>query len=181
MDLNNLLTVGKVNLCSPDHISLLVHRTFNVSIPRRQIPGKNWEFEYGAAENDPEFGHERRDFQDGGTEEMSQDAGGKWVHRATGESLANKMVEFTVIGYVNISSVSRMNSLENRLTVANEMLSLLGSLQDEPFLAKYYTMKAPSEISCGEDSEEGRVYEGKRKTSRSKERADSELRKRKRK
>lgn len=37
-----------------------------------------------------------------------------------------------------------MNSLENRLTVANEMLSLLGSLQAEPFSAQYETMKAPS-------------------------------------
>jgi hypothetical protein len=71
-----------------------------------------------------------------------------------------------------------MNSLDNRLTVANEMLSLLGSLQAEPFSAKYDTMKAPSEVS-GEE-EEGNMYEGKRKTSRSQERTDSE-KKRKRK
>ena len=102
----NLLTVGKVNLCSPDHISLLVHRTFNVSIPRRHIPLEDWEFEYGAAENDPEFGHEEgRDFQDD-AEEMNQDTAGKWVHRVTGESLASKVVEFTVIGYVNINAIS---------------------------------------------------------------------------
>ena len=82
-----------------------------------------------------------------------------------------------------------MNSLENRLTVANEMLSLLGSLQAEPFSAKYDTMKAPSEISSEEDelssSEDrfgllGKMYEAKRKTSRSQERTDSE-KKRKRK
>ena len=99
----NLLTVGKVNLCSPDHISLLVHRTFNVSIPRGHIPVEEWEFEYGAAENDPEFGHEERGES---TEEMNQDTAGKWVHRVTGESLASKVVEFTVIGYVNISAMS---------------------------------------------------------------------------
>ena len=98
----NLLTVGKVNLCSPDHISLLVHRTFNVSIPRHHIPVEEWEFEYGAAENDPEFGHERRDE----SKEMNQDSAGKWVHRVTGESLASKVVEFTVIGYVNIRVIS---------------------------------------------------------------------------
>lgn len=97
-----LLTVGKVNLCSPDHISLLVHRTFNVSIPRRHIPMEDWEFEYGSAENHPEFG-QGEDFQDEGTEETDEDTGGKWVHRVTGESLANKVVEFTVIGYVDIS------------------------------------------------------------------------------
>ena len=45
-----------MNLCSPDHVSLLVHRTFNVSIPRHHIPSDHWEFEYGPAENDPEFG-----------------------------------------------------------------------------------------------------------------------------
>ena len=98
----NLLTVGKVNLCSPDHISLLVHRTFNVSIPRGHITVEEWEFEYGAAENDPEFGHEGRDEN---TEEMNQNTAGKWVHRVTGESLASKVVEFTVIGYVNINAI----------------------------------------------------------------------------
>lgn len=102
--------MGKVNLCSPDHISILVHRTFNVSIPRRHIPLEDWEFEYGAAENDPEFGHgQGRNLQDGSTDEMSQDTGGKWLHRVTGESMANKVVEFTVIGYVNISMASYMN------------------------------------------------------------------------
>jgi DNA-directed RNA polymerase I subunit RPA43 len=64
---------------------------------------EDWEFEYGAAENDPEFGHEGQDIQDESTEEMNQDTAGKWVHRVTGESLASKVVEFTVIGYVNIS------------------------------------------------------------------------------
>ena len=63
---------------------------------------EEWEFEYGAAENDPEFGHEERDES---TEEMHQDTAGKWVHRVTGESLANKVVEFTVIGYVNINAI----------------------------------------------------------------------------
>jgi hypothetical protein len=82
-----------------------------------------------------------------------------------------------------------MNSLENRLTVANEMLSLLGSLQVEPFSAKYDTMKAPSEIPSEEDKPSssddtfellGKMYEAKRKSSRSQERTDSK-KKRKRK
>jgi hypothetical protein len=41
-----------------------------------------------------------------------------------------------------------MNSSENRLTVANEMLSLLGSLQADPFSAKY---EAPCEIPSADD------------------------------
>ena len=64
-----------------------------------------------------------------------------------------------------------MNSLENRLTVANEMLSLQGSLQAEPFSD---TMKAPSEISiCEEDREEGKMLQGKRRPSWSQERTES--------
>jgi hypothetical protein len=81
------------------------------------------------------------------------------------------------------------HSLENRLTVANEMLSLLGSLQAEPFSAKYDTVKAPSGISdeeeepsSSEDTFEllGKIPEAKRKTSRSQERTGFE-KKRKRK
>lgn len=70
--------------------------------------------------------------------------------------------------------------------MANEMLSLLGSLQAEPFSAEYDTMKAPSEIPSEEDepssSEDAFELLGKtkRKTSQSQERTGSE-KKRKRK
>ena len=43
---------GRIKLCSPDHIAILIHRTFNVSIPRHHIPTDNWEFEYGALEEE---------------------------------------------------------------------------------------------------------------------------------
>ncbi|TFK53676.1 hypothetical protein OE88DRAFT_1655913 [Heliocybe sulcata] len=123
--------VGRVNLCSPDHISLLVHRTFNVSIPRHHIPTDQWEFEYGPAENDPEFGpHAVQDEEDGpmnADEGSSQnedetheiEGGGRWVHKITGDRLGGtgRQLEFTVIG----------------LTVANNMLSLIGSIQPDPF------------------------------------------------
>ncbi|KAI0298546.1 hypothetical protein BC826DRAFT_997946 [Russula brevipes] len=97
---------GRITLCSPDHVSLLVHRTFNVSIPRHHIPTDQWEFEYGPAENDPEFGN-------------LEDERGRWVHKVTGDRLGGKdrWLEFTVVG----------------LTVANEMLSLVGSIQPDPF------------------------------------------------
>ncbi|OSX66089.1 hypothetical protein POSPLADRAFT_1064586 [Postia placenta MAD-698-R-SB12] len=121
--------VGKVKLCSPDHVALLVHRTFNVSIPRHHIPTEQWEFEYGPAENDPEFG------TDTAAEEMEMqldpesaaDTGlegtGRWVHKLTGTKLGSSdgYLEFTVVG----------------LTIANQMLSLVGSIQLDPFSPKH--------------------------------------------
>jgi len=127
---------GKVNLCSPDHISLLVHRTFNASIPRHHIPTATWEFEYGPAENDPEFGQTAQ----GDDEDLEavdhRNNGGKWVHRVTGEVLGGdqSLLEFTVIG----------------LTVANEMLSLLGSLEPDPFSPRHVPHRRPEK---DEDSE----------------------------
>jgi DNA-directed RNA polymerase I subunit RPA43 len=101
-------------LCSPDHVSLLVHRTFNVSIPRHHIPQDVWEFEYGPAENDPEYGAGTSEapvddegdevMKDGADEkaegEAVEEASGRWVHRLTGTKLggADGYLEFTVIG-----------------------------------------------------------------------------------
>ena len=96
--------MGKVNLCSPDHVSLLVHRTFNVSIPRHHIPTDTWEFEYGPAENDPEFGstvqQATKDDDVNKDYTFSQDSGGRWVHSVTADVLGGNgaLIEFTVIG-----------------------------------------------------------------------------------
>ncbi|KAI0949186.1 hypothetical protein AcW1_008872 [Taiwanofungus camphoratus] len=116
--------VGKVNLCSPDHIALLVHRTFNVSIPRHHIPTDQWEFEYGPAENDPEFGP-------GAAEEIvtkenhveGMEGTGRWVHKVTAAELGGDdgYLEFTIVG----------------LTIANQMLSLVGSVQLDPFAPEH--------------------------------------------
>lgn len=113
------LAAGKVNLCSPDHVSLLVHNVFNTSIPRHHIPSESWEFEYGPAENDPEIAVEesitKDNSKDGdmkmaeGTEqpphepehpEASTSSGSRWVHNLTGDTIGGKSgyVEFTVIG-----------------------------------------------------------------------------------
>lgn len=104
--------VGKVNLCSPDHVSLLVHRTFNVSIPRHHIPTDEWDFEYGPAENDPEYGHSAQEksdeiMEDDATNKRNSDSGGKWVRRITGQRIGNKdgFLEFTVVGWVVITSL----------------------------------------------------------------------------
>lgn len=91
---SNRVLVGKISLCSPDHISLLVHKTFNVSIPRHHIPTDEWEFQYGPAENDPEFG--------AGAEQDSEEGSGNWIHRVTASPLGEEegYLEFTVIGQV---------------------------------------------------------------------------------
>ncbi|PFH46384.1 hypothetical protein AMATHDRAFT_155258 [Amanita thiersii Skay4041] len=101
--------VGKINAWSPDHVSLLIHETFNASIPRRHIPNNTWYFKYGTLRNDTHRGYIGSNIEEEGM----------WVHRATGDRLGDEgYLEFTVIG----------------LIVANEMLSLLGSLQPDPFL-----------------------------------------------
>jgi DNA-directed RNA polymerase I subunit RPA43 len=96
--------VGKIILYSPDHVSLLLHRTFNVSIPRHHIPQDVWEFEYGPAENDPEYGEGDAGTKDGdgakAEGEAVPEANGQWVHRVTGTRLGGTdgYLEFTVIG-----------------------------------------------------------------------------------
>lgn len=115
------LAAGKVNLCSPDHVSLLVHNVFNASIPRHHIPSESWEFEYGPTENDPEVAVEgpttKESSKDGDVKmveetvqtpheqehpEASTSSGGRWVHNLSGDMIGGKSgyVEFTVIGYV---------------------------------------------------------------------------------
>ncbi|KAH6914087.1 hypothetical protein BKA70DRAFT_1260398 [Coprinopsis sp. MPI-PUGE-AT-0042] len=133
---------GRIILSSPDHISLLVHRTFNVSIPRHHIPSSQWEFEYGPAENDPEFAQEAEaeadENEDGEDEEAST---GKWVHRKTGERLGgeSRTLEFTVIG----------------LTVANEMLSLVGSIQKDPLSSKHQPFQSTAPTKQAANDEDG--------------------------
>ncbi|PCH36117.1 hypothetical protein WOLCODRAFT_166700 [Wolfiporia cocos MD-104 SS10] len=123
--------IGKVKLCSPDHIALLVHHTFNVSIPRHHIPIDNWEFEYGPAENDPEFGAEITG-EDGQQADVASgiEGSGRWVHKLTGATLGGEdgYLEFTVVG----------------MTVANQMLSLLGSIQPDPFSMEHVPTTASS-------------------------------------
>jgi DNA-directed RNA polymerase I subunit RPA43 len=94
--------VGKVSLCSPDHVSLLIHRTFNASIPRQHLPDDRWQFEYGPAENGPEVAPDAAEQEDVESE-------GRWVDRATGERLGGEHgdVEFTVTGCVAFSPLWR--------------------------------------------------------------------------
>ncbi|KAI0046083.1 hypothetical protein FA95DRAFT_1560516 [Auriscalpium vulgare] len=139
---------GRINLSSPDHVSLLVHRTFNVSIPRHHLPTNEWEFEYGAAENDPEYGAtahadpseaEVSAVVDGeavadegvvaeGDADTDAANRGRWVHKVTGEPLGGKerQLDFTIVG----------------LMVANQMLSLVGSIQPDPLSPNHVPIAA---------------------------------------
>ncbi|KAF7361980.1 DNA-directed RNA polymerase I subunit rpa43 [Mycena venus] len=119
--------VGKINLCSPDHISLLLHCTFNVSIPRHHIPTDEWEFEHGPAEVDAASGDDEADPPN----DPNEREGGNWVHKITGKRLGGKdgYLEFVVIG----------------LTVANEMLSLVGSIQHDPFSPEHVAVPSKPE------------------------------------
>ncbi|KAF8210149.1 hypothetical protein K438DRAFT_1570074 [Mycena galopus ATCC 62051] len=118
--------VGKINLCSPDHVSLLLHRTFNVSIPRHHIPTDEWEFEHETADADVASGDEAEPPNEP-PNEPDESEGGRWVHKITGKRLGGKdgYLEFVVIG----------------LTVANEMLSLVGSIQYDPFSPDHVAAK----------------------------------------
>jgi DNA-directed RNA polymerase I subunit RPA43 len=82
---------------------LLVHRTFNVSIPRHHIPIDTWEFEYGPAENDPEFSPNSVPEVTGdkeGSEYNGAESGGRWIDKSTGEKIGSitGFLEFTVVG-----------------------------------------------------------------------------------
>jgi DNA-directed RNA polymerase I subunit RPA43 len=65
-----------------------------------------WEFEYGPAENDPEFAPAVQGEADETPKEKQLEtnghSSGKWVHKTTGDNLGGPSgrLEFTVIGYV---------------------------------------------------------------------------------
>lgn len=121
---------GYHSISSPSHMSLLVHRTFNVSIPSSHIP------QVREGQPDGSAGEETFQFVFGipspaQDEEMADDLAfpeeemGNWVSSSTGLPISGsdgmRSVEFTVIG----------------LTVANSMLSLIGSLQPDPFDSRH--------------------------------------------
>jgi DNA-directed RNA polymerase I subunit RPA43 len=97
----DLFSVGKINLCSPDHISLLLHRTFNVSIPRHHIPVDDWEFELAHTESEPAEA-DSGEQPPARTDDSEERTGGRWVHKITGKRLGGKQgyLEFVVIGQV---------------------------------------------------------------------------------
>jgi DNA-directed RNA polymerase I subunit RPA43 len=133
---------GRLVLAGPDHAALLVHRTFNAAVPRAHIPPA-WAFEHGPAENDPEFGAGA----DGWGADGAEGAGGRWVSLADGAPLGGEdgIVEFTVIGCaLGCCSRSRVLIAPGRMTVSHQMLSLVGSLQPDPFSPRHAVQAAPT-------------------------------------
>ncbi|KAG8779139.1 hypothetical protein FRC12_024613 [Ceratobasidium sp. 428] len=128
---------GRISLHATDHIGLLVHQTFNASIDRAHIPDNGeWEYVHGPVANDPELGERGAEslvceltgrVKQGAEDAQTDEESGRWVHTRTRETLGgeSRLVEFTVIGY----------------TVANQMLSLHGSLQPDPFAPEHYVAK----------------------------------------
>ncbi|KAI0266707.1 hypothetical protein BC834DRAFT_109916 [Gloeopeniophorella convolvens] len=146
--LRGMQLAGRVTLCSPDHVSLLVHRTFNVSIPRHHIPTDEWAFEYGPAENDPEFGGAEEDAEAQG-DDVLPDQRGRWVHKVTGDHLGGKdrRLQFTVVGCAArlcLRTLVRITHVSLRLTVANQMLSLVGSIQPDPLSPDHVPQSKPT-------------------------------------
>ncbi|CDZ96800.1 DNA-dependent RNA polymerase I [Phaffia rhodozyma] len=133
---------GTHSISSPSHISLLIHKTFNVSIPMHHIPSDEYYFDPSLADTpptpEPEPILEETDEtmaegeQDGQTQveedvaqakgkakEVIQFSTGRWRSRVTGKILGedDEKVKFTVID----------------LNVSSQILSLTGSLLPEPF------------------------------------------------
>jgi len=120
--------VGTHSLSSPSHISLLLYKTFNVSIPISHIPTEHYEFDHSigtkkltrsgtpstvdSEDSDSELDD---DEEEGG--EHSQDLG-RWVDKRTGRVVGDddEGVMFTVVS----------------LQISNQMLSLTGSLLPDP-------------------------------------------------
>ena len=145
---------------------------FNASIPRHHIPSESWEFEYGPAENDPEVAFEEPTTGDvemaEGVEqtpdksdhpEASTSNGGRWVHNMTGDMVGGKSgyVEFTVIGLVSIAvrrSSHPTDGLILRLTMANQMLSVIGSIQPDPFSPEHVPKRTAPVSPESEEADE---------------------------
>ncbi|KZO98917.1 hypothetical protein CALVIDRAFT_525875 [Calocera viscosa TUFC12733] len=96
---------GSVSLCGPDHVGLILEKTWNCSVPKWGIDELVWEYVPGARE------------EEGGEGEEGVDSGW-WKTKMSGDPLGRerKTVDFTVVG----------------MTIANQMLSLTGSLLSDP-------------------------------------------------
>jgi DNA-directed RNA polymerase I subunit RPA43 len=102
-----LTAVGTHSLSSPSHISLLLYKTFNVSIPISHIPTERYEFDHSIATKPARSGtpstvdsadsdSELEDEEEGG--EHAQEVG-RWVDKSTGKVLGedDEGVMFTVV------------------------------------------------------------------------------------
>lgn len=97
-------SAGTHSLSSPSHISLLVNRTFNVSIPLQHIPLDVYAFEATDEADSDASSDEDGDALGLGTGEVEEV--GRWRNTKTGKLLGEDgaNVKFTVIGSVLFST-----------------------------------------------------------------------------
>lgn len=111
-------TVGTHSLSSPSHLSLLVHQTFNVSIPLNHIPQSEYTFDRSMSSKEEEeeeveaamLGSDAEGEREGDDEhedasekkEKKIASEGRWKSTVTGRAIGaeGSPVEFTVVGSV---------------------------------------------------------------------------------
>ena len=98
---------GTMSLSLPSHVSLLLYDTFNAAISAAHLPASEWEFVHYS---DAGESHRRS---------LTDRSIGFWRHKVTRERLGGDD------GRLTFSVIS--------MTVAHQMLSLHGSLLDDPF------------------------------------------------
>lgn len=100
---------GTHSLSSPSHISLLVSKTFNVSIPLQHIPAEIYEFEHTSPDDDDAASDSESEDEAGfnftsGGNAFGMGGGvqevGRWRRKQDGKLLGEggKGIKFTVIG-----------------------------------------------------------------------------------
>ncbi|WFD26716.1 hypothetical protein MNAN1_001701 [Malassezia nana] len=98
---------GTINLSLPSHVSLLLYGTFNAAISSAHLPASEWEFVHYS------------DAGEGQQRSFTDRSIGFWRHKTTRQRLGNDD------GRLTFSVIS--------MTVAHQMLSLHGSLLEDPF------------------------------------------------
>lgn len=158
---------GQIKLSTPSHVSLLVHGIFNASITAAHLPSSlesaqlskkdhvyDWH-EFGDVDAMQEV-HQEQDSD----EDLGEKSTGRWVDRKTGKSLGDEeeKVVFTVVGYVeNFVRYEQTNIHIFRITVANHMTFIHGSLLKRPFSIPAPTHIPDSKLQGTEASADRRV------------------------
>lgn len=94
---------GTVRLCGPDHVGLILHETFNCSVPRWGLDEGLWEFVQGHNDGGEDgWGNDASGWGNEGSSGQWLGETGWWNERRTGARLGGNegRVDFTVVGYV---------------------------------------------------------------------------------
>lgn len=116
--------IGRTTLSSPSHLSLVIYRTFNASIPENHLRSAGCHYDLNVqvpanwkTNHEPANLRESSSSAETAPQHRSNERG-CWID-ATGKIVGGSdgIVSFTVIG----------------LTIANQMISVIGSLHKDPF------------------------------------------------